>query len=168
LPAILKGELVPTLPAERLGLAVFCQRYKQLHGTAARFYAAAFAAEPRLAAQLQLQHRYNAACSAALASAGQSADARPLPDKAAGMFRRWALDWLDADLLAYTQLVEQGNVNAKQAVQKWLAHWQKDADLASVRDPFALDRLSEEERAAWKTLWRNVEELRNRAASKDN
>ena len=33
------------------------------------------------------------------------------------------------------------------------------ADLASVRDRPALDRLPENERAAWQALWRDVDEL---------
>jgi hypothetical protein len=44
-------------------------------------------------------------------------------------------------------------------VRQRLAQWQKDADLASVRDKEALDRLPEDERAAWQRLWDDVESL---------
>ncbi len=44
-----------------------------------------------------------------------------------------------------------------------LAHWQQDADLATVRD--ALDQLPETERAAWRELWQDVETLRKRTAA---
>jgi hypothetical protein len=47
------------------------------------------------------------------------------------------------------------------------AHWQKDPDLASVRDRSALDRLPEHERAAWQALWREVDELLSRVAQRD-
>jgi uncharacterized membrane protein len=45
-------------------------------------------------------------------------------------------------------------------IQQQLAHWQRDGDLASVRAEAALDRLSEAERAAWRALWRDVDQKR--------
>src|SRR5262249_8441939 len=47
----------------------------------------------------------------------------------------------------------------KAAVRQRLAHWQQDAALASVRGE-AIDRLPEDERAAWRRLWDVVESLR--------
>ena len=165
-PAILQGEASPASPGAVLALAQMCQQHKRRH-VAARLYADAFAAEPKLAAEMQQQHRYNAACSAALAAAGQGEDARMLPDKAACMFRRWALRWLRDDLTAYAKLAEQNNTAVKQTIQQRLAHWRRDPDLASVREPQALDRLPENERAAWQELWHDVDELANRLAKKD-
>ena len=72
---------------------------------------------------------------------------------------RPALTWLRADLAAYSRLAK-GNPKQKAAVRQRLELWQKDADLASVRDPAALDRLPEDERAAWRRLWDDVESLR--------
>jgi hypothetical protein len=40
-------------------------------------------------------------------------------------------------------------------------------DLVSVRDHPALDRLAEAERAAWRALWRDVDDLAKRLAKKD-
>src|SRR5262249_40896207 len=154
LPAILRGETSPANPGEAVTLAQMCQQLKKRHVAAARLFADAFTAEPRLAADLNQQHRYNAACSAALAAAGEAEDARGLPDKVVGMFRRWALDWLRDDLTAYTQLAEQNNLPTNKAIQQRLTHWRGDADLASVRDSQALDRLADNERAAWQALWR--------------
>ena len=56
----------PKDKAERLRLA---QRAydKALHATAARLWAEALAADPKLGDDRQAQHRYNAACAAALA-----------------------------------------------------------------------------------------------------
>jgi hypothetical protein len=164
LPAILQGEKTPDSPGEALTLAQMCQQHKRRHVAAARFYADAFAAEPKLAADLKQQHRYNAACSAALAAAGQGEDARLLPDKVAVMFRRWALSWLRADLTAYAKLAGKGNPAMKQAMQQRLTHWRSDPDLASLRDPQSLDRLPDDERAAWQALWREVDELTKRLA----
>ncbi len=120
----------------------------------------------RRSADLNKQHRYNAACSAALAAAGQGEDARLLPDKVVVMFRRWALGWLRDDLRALAQLAEQNNPAVKQAIQQRMAHWWNDPDLACVRDRSALDRLSDQERAAWRSLWRDVDELPKRVANK--
>ncbi len=164
LPAILTGEAKPTNPGEAVALASMCQQpYQKRHAASARLYADAFAAEPRLAPQ----HRYNAACSAALAAAGQGKDARALPDRVMAMFRRWALGWLRDDLAAYTRLAEKNDPKVNQSIQQTLAHWRRDPDLASVRDPQALDHLSEDERAAWQALWRDVDELAKRGANKD-
>src|SRR5439155_24808782 len=72
LPRILKGEDRPADAAERVQLGWLCQQqYKQLNAAAARFYAEAFAAEPKLADDDSTNHRYNAACAAARASSGQ-------------------------------------------------------------------------------------------------
>ena len=79
------------------------------------------------------------------------------------MFRHWALGWLRDDLMAYAKLAEQNNLAMKQAIQQRLAHWRRDSDLASVRDPQALGRPPEDERAAWRALWRDVDELSKKA-----
>jgi tetratricopeptide (TPR) repeat protein len=165
LPAILRGETSPASPREALIVAQMCQ-HKKRHVAAARFYADAFAADPKLAADLQQQHRYHAACSAALAAAGEGEVARLLPDKAVCMFRHWALDWLRANLSTYAKLAGQTNPAVAQTIQKSLAHWRQDADLASVRDPQALDRLADSERAAWQALWSDVDDLAKRLAKK--
>jgi tetratricopeptide (TPR) repeat protein len=163
LPAILRTEATPANPNEAVVLASMCQQtHKKHYAAAARLYADAFAAEPRLAPQ----HRYNAARSAVLASAGKGKDARLLPDKVAAMLRRWALVWLRDDLTAYAKLSERNNPQANKAIQQRLAHWRSDADLAAVRDPSALDRLADNERAAWQSLWRDVDELAKRMTDK--
>ncbi|MGH7174594.1 MAG: hypothetical protein ACRELG_30370 [Gemmataceae bacterium] len=47
-----------------------------------------------------------------------------------------------------------------------MAHWHRDPDLVSVRGP-ALNRLADNERAAWQSLWRDVDELLKRLTKKD-
>jgi tetratricopeptide (TPR) repeat protein len=160
LPAILTGEATPSKAGEAVVLASMCQlSYQKRYAASARLYADAFAAEPKLAADLDQQHRYNAARNAMRAAAGQGEDAHLLPDRVVTMFRHWALGWLRDDLTAYAKLADQNNPAVKQAVQQRLAHWRQDPDLASVRDPQALDRLPENERASWQALWRDVDEL---------
>jgi serine/threonine-protein kinase len=145
-----------------------CQQpYQKRYAASARLYAEAFALDPKSAADLNLQHRYAAACSAALAAAGPGEAARSLPHKSGAMFRRWALGWLRDDLTAYAKLAERNNPEVNKAIQQQLAHWRSDADLVSVRDPRALDRLTEIERAAWLALWRDVDELAKTVAKTD-
>jgi hypothetical protein len=78
------------------------------------------------------------------------------------MFRLWALGWLRDDLTAYANLVRQNKAALNQDIQRRLTHWRSDPNLASVREPQALDRLPENERAAWKALWRDVDQLAKR------
>ena len=103
LSAIIKGDQQPKDNAERLRLA---QRAydKALHATAARLWAEALAADPKLGDDRQAQHRYNAACAAALAGSGQGKD-DPKPDDAAkAKLRKQALDWLKAELSAWKRV----------------------------------------------------------------
>jgi serine/threonine-protein kinase len=159
LPVVLKGEVKPRNAAEWLVLAQLCQQYKQRYVAAARFYAGAFAEEPRLVSNLRPGHRYNAACAAVQAASGQGTDAGQLSDAERKQLRQQALGWLKADLTARTQAPQ-----SRTEVQLMLAHWQRDPDLASVRDPAALEKLPQAERDAWKKLWADIEAARQRAA----
>jgi tetratricopeptide (TPR) repeat protein len=166
LPAVLNGEAEPASAAECLALSQLCQQYKQRHAAAARFSAAAFAADPKLAADFRQQHRFNAACSAALAAAGQGEDANNLPDKVRLMLRRQAQGWLRADLAQYTQLAGRDAPAVKQAVRQRLAHWQQDSDLATVREKGSLAQLPDDERQAWRQLWDDVAALLTKVEDK--
>jgi tetratricopeptide (TPR) repeat protein len=167
LTALLQGQAEPRDAAERLNLADLAQQpYKRQYAAAARLYADAFAEQPKRADDLRLPHRYNGACSALLAAAGQAADAHTVPDKARLPLRRQALRWLQADLDLYAKLVQAGKPAVKQAVRQRLAHWQSDADLASVRAKDALAELPEGERKAWQQLWADVADLLSKAQGK--
>src|SRR5262249_12652590 len=111
--------------------------------------------KPELSADVNEQHRYNAACSAALA-AGQGEDARLLPDKVAAMFRRWTLGWLREELAAYDKIDPQSNSAMKQTIREWLAHWQRDPNLAGVREPEQLAKLPTAEQEEWRRFWAGV------------
>jgi hypothetical protein len=164
LPAVLRGAAEPAGAAERLEFASLCRHpARRLHAAAARLAADAFAEEPKLGDDLNAQHRYNAACSAALAATGQGADAHKVPDKARLPLRRQALRWLQADLARYAKFVQAGKPALKQAVRQRLAHWQGDADLVSVRAKDALAELPGAEADAWRKLWAEVDALRKRA-----
>jgi hypothetical protein len=60
-------------------------------------------------------------------------------------------------------LLEKSPPPVRSAIAKALRHWQANPDLASVRDESALGRLPEDERAAWRGLWDDVQRLAERA-----
>jgi tetratricopeptide (TPR) repeat protein len=109
LPAALRGEQPPGGPSEQVALADLCRRpFQRRYAAAARFYAAAFVAEPKLADNLGDRHRFHAACAAALAGGGQGRDAEPLAEAERTHWRNQALAWLRADLAAWARRLESG------------------------------------------------------------
>src|SRR5262249_5144316 len=110
----------------------------------------------------QVQHRYNAACAAALAI-GQGEDTAKLGDKEKIRPRKRALDWLRADRALRTRQLGSGRPAERTAAQKALRHWQQDRDLAGLRDAAALAKLPPEERAAYERLWADVAALVKKA-----
>jgi tetratricopeptide (TPR) repeat protein len=161
LPAILKGEPPPREGGELVALASLCQYHANHFAAAARFYAAAFDAQPALADDVKAEHRYNAACVAALAAAGRGEDAAGLDDKERARLRACALNWLRADLAWWARALEGKSV--RQRARVVLAHWQVDTDLTALRQPEMLTKLPASEREAWCALWANVEKLLHRA-----
>ena len=142
-----------------MGLAEICTN-KKLYRSAAGLYAAAFAADPKLADDLKEVHRYNAACIAALAAAGRGEDAAQLDDAERTRLRRQALDWLRAHLALLTRQIE--SADRADSLQS-LRHWQKDSDLATVREAESLAKLPDAERKEWEALWADVEAVLKRA-----
>src|SRR5262249_25125684 len=124
LPAFLKGETKPGSPTEQIEMARLCQQYKQLYIAAAGFYRSAFAAQPQLADDLRSRDRCHAACAAALAGCGRGKDADQTDAKERPRLRSQALDWLRADLAAWTKLAD--DPKARPTVQRTLRHWQTD------------------------------------------
>jgi tetratricopeptide (TPR) repeat protein len=167
LPRLLRGEDHPRDAKECLATAQMCYDTTR-YAAAARLWAEAFQAQPKLAEDLEVQHRYNAACAAALAGCGQGKDADKLDDKESARLRRQALDWLRADLEAWRHLLDKRPNKARSAaaVTQVLQHWLVDADFAGVRGPAALARLPDAERHAWQELWSGVADTVARVQSK--
>ena len=115
-----------------------------------------------------MQHRYDAACAAALAGCGQGKDADKLDAKECLRLRQQALDWLRADLKAYRQEMEKAADRANSTISERMQHWFRDEDLAGVRGTESLVRLPDVERKDWYKLWEEVEALRQRAAGQPN
>jgi serine/threonine-protein kinase len=158
LASVLAGRLKPADAAESIGFAKLCHA-KKLYGASGRFWADAFRDQPKLADDLKLQHRYNAACAAALAGSDQGKDNPPLDEATKARWRKQALDWLQADLAAWSKILASGPPQARQDVAQMLQHWKADPDLAGLRDPAALAKLPEDEQRACHALWAEVDTL---------
>jgi Flp pilus assembly protein TadD len=158
LPAVLSGKLKPANAVEMLGFAQLCYE-KQLHGASARLWTEAFQAQPKLADDMQAAHRYNPACAAARAGCGQGKDDPPLDEATRARWRKQALDWLQADLTAWSKLLASGTPQARQSIPQTLQHWKADPDLAGIRDPAALAKLPEDEQKTCRRLWAEVDAL---------
>ncbi len=159
---VLRGTARPADADEQAALAEVCRARKR-YAAAARFYADAFAARPSLAADPSRSHRYDAACAAARAAAGEGEDADTLSGEERARWRRHALDWLRAELTTWPRSAEADRA----AAQRTLRRWQYDPDLAGVRDPAALGKLPDAERDAWRQLWADVDALLQRVQPKE-
>jgi len=135
---VLSGKARPRDAVEQTEFALMLYK-KARHAESAQMYAEAFAEDAALAEDFVRSHRYNAACSAALAGAAGGADAAE--------WRGRALEWLRADLAAREK--------AATGLAAMLEHQKEDADFASVRD--RLGDLPESERDAWRGLWAAVD-----------
>jgi serine/threonine-protein kinase len=161
LPAILKGEQRPADVAEQLEFAEVCA-CKGLYASAARLYAGAFAAKPEAADDARVSHRYAAAAAAARAGAGEGKDRPPADEAGRAELRRQALGWLRAELAGVSRHLGSGPAG-RDFIQRTLRRWQRDPDLAALRDAAAMARLSAEEQASCKKLWAEVESLLGKA-----
>jgi tetratricopeptide (TPR) repeat protein len=164
LPALLAGKSSLRTKDELFALQELCFIQKR-YLAGARVYAGAFAADAKLADDVQAGHRYTAACFAALAAAGgQGAD--KLDDTERLRWRKQALSWLKADLALHQKQAGNGNPARRAFVFERMQHWQKDSDLAGIRDKEALAKLPAEERQVCEKLWADVEALRRQVRPK--
>ena len=138
----------------RLALAQICYNRKYF-AVAARFWARALEADPKLGDDLRAGHRYNAACAVVLAGSGETADGPPPDGEAKTGFRAQARDWLRADLALHAKQIS--TASARAAVMPILEQWKRASDLAGIRDPDRLARLPASEQSVWRTLWADVD-----------
>jgi len=110
------------------------------------------------------------AAATALAAAGQSqhVSVAPLDDAAKAKFRRQVLDWLKAELTAWTKLLESASPQDRlsqdrRTIVLALSRWQQDSNLAGIRDKAALAKLPAEEQKAFTQLWADAAELLTKA-----
>ncbi len=161
LAAVIRVE-APKDNAERLALAQRAYDSAR-YATAARLWAEALAADPTLAESRQTQHCYNAACAAALAASDKANDDPAPDDTAKAKLRQQAHNWLKSELAAWSRLLQSGPPQSRNDITQTLQHWQKDTDLAGVREAESLQKLPAEERKAWDSLWAEVKDLLKKA-----
>ena len=150
---------MPQAADDQLELAQFCFEAGR-HGAAAELWAAAFAADPRMAESRKPLFRELAARAAALAGAGRGKEA-PSDPQARTRLRRRARDWLTAELNACRTFLAIGPFEREHVAAR-LRGWLTERDLAGIRDADALATLPEAERAEWRTFWAGVAELLKR------
>ncbi|HMF16251.1 MAG TPA: hypothetical protein VKE98_03550, partial [Gemmataceae bacterium] len=160
LPAAVKGG--PAEAGELLALADLCRRYKKRYHDSAALFAKAFAKEPKAMENLDRGYRYDAARAASLAAAGKGVNADKLNAKEKVGLRQEALKWLQDDLAARVRFLEKNPFLAIRMVDD-MQHWQKDPDLAEVREDKELANLAGEERTAWQKFWIQVAALSKEA-----
>jgi serine/threonine protein kinase/tetratricopeptide (TPR) repeat protein len=158
LQAVLRGDDKPRDAAEGLVFADLAYRTRRC-GPSVRLYAEAFGADPKLAEDMSAGNRYNAACAAALASAGKGDGRPPLDQKAMAQLRKQAVAWLRADLTFWTKHAGSGPPQAKALVAQTLFHWKQDADLVGLRGEPAAKALPVDEHEACRALWAEVDAL---------
>jgi serine/threonine-protein kinase len=155
LPAFLDGKYEPQDNNERFAMLGACQ-FSNRTRAMARLYADAFAASPQLMDDLGAAHRYNAARAAARSGCGHGKDAPGLGEAEGKKWRDQARQWLRAELPARVRLLDADPTAARLGVREALTRWQKEPDLACVRDPSELDKLPDDERKEYLALWADV------------
>jgi hypothetical protein len=162
LPAVLHGKLQPGSAVERNEYAQLCY-FKRHNVAASRLWAESFRADPRLADDPVGGHRDDAACAAALAAAGRGVDAGQLDDRERARWRKQALGWLRDDLTACAKRLESAQPRDRGLIQHRLEQWQRDPEVACLRDAHAVARLPADEQEACQQIWAKVEALVTRA-----
>jgi eukaryotic-like serine/threonine-protein kinase len=158
LPSFLSGTAKPVNAAQSTALAQILSENK-LKGSSARFWEDAFKAEPSLAEDMYVASRYNVACAAALAGCGHGRDNPPLDEATKTHWRGQALDWLKADLAAWSRIITGSQSQIRDRAPQILQHWKADADLGGLRDEPELAKLPADEQKACRALWAEVDAL---------
>jgi tetratricopeptide (TPR) repeat protein len=114
--------------------------------------------DPTLAENPFHYFRYNAACFAMNCANGMGTNTPAPAERTA--YRKQALELLTAELAFLRKRAAVDRAFARKKTEWWFG----DADLASVREPAALEKLPPDEREAWRKLWADVRELRDRSA----
>jgi tetratricopeptide (TPR) repeat protein len=160
------GREEPADNAERLAFAELClQPAERRYALAARLYAEAFGADPKVAEPPGTADRFHAAGAAAAAGCGLGSEGPGLDEKEKTRLRQQAQGWLRADLAVWRKQAQSDRPRDRAAVQQVLRLWQRSPELAGVRDSAAPAQLPEAERQAWQALWQEVAAVLARAGS---
>ena len=74
-------------------------------------------------------------------------------------WRKQALDWLRADLEVWKPRAASPIRSIRESAIQTLQHWLHHPDLAGLCDKEALEKLPENERDQWRTIWAEVKAL---------
>jgi len=155
LPGVVQKNAQPKSNNERLAMLGYCQ-FEGYWSTAARYYAEAFAAEPKLAEDRNLNTCYRAACCAFLAGSKRTDDGRRSSESERSHWRKQARAWLEADLLSLRKQAVSREAPVREVVIRKLTEWQADPALDDLHDPAALANSAPEERQQCENLWRGI------------
>jgi tetratricopeptide (TPR) repeat protein len=154
--AFAAGRAVPGSPAEAIEFAEAAYKAPaRRYVLAVRLYRWAFAADSALADDIQKGHRYNAACLALRAAAGQDQEMTEFGVDEWAFLNGIAIKWLRADLACSAAMAKDSNQRAE--MLKRLAHWKVDEDMAPVREPSRRATMPAADREAWQSLWADVD-----------
>jgi eukaryotic-like serine/threonine-protein kinase len=158
----LEGKHWPQDKHERGALLGVCQ-FTNRTVALARLYADVFVDDPSLASDIRAGHRYRAACAAAQAGCGRGLDATQLKETDQKRWRAQAKKWLREDLTAFSKTPQEDTTKNRDWIKNKLAEWKNDRDVAGIRDPAELNKLSAQERQDCLALWREVGAMLDRA-----
>jgi eukaryotic-like serine/threonine-protein kinase len=160
LPAFLEGTYQPQDDDERVALVGVCQ-FTNRSLLLARLYTEIFDAAPRVAEDFRAGHRYKAACCAAQVGCGRDKDAIRLSESERARWRAQAREWLQKDLAAWDRSTDDSKA-IRNAARQRLTQWRADPDLAGLREPADLEKLSTDERMGCLALWTELEAVLQR------
>ena len=115
LPAVLRGDQSPASPTEWPADFARLAGIKNHHAKAAELWAKAFAMQPSVDRDPEGRNRVLAACSAALAAGGADHDST-LTDEIHNGYRQQAIEWLNAELDAYADLLKDNRQSSREMV----------------------------------------------------
>jgi serine/threonine protein kinase len=130
---------------------------------ALRFWCEALEREPELQHDRSKEFAYNAACCASLHASGRGVDAQDLDESKKAALRDKTYDWLRGELSAWRKSHDENRSSENSAtVARTMRHWQVDQDIDSIRGD-SINNLPETERPRWIDLWKEVDELKQKA-----
>jgi tetratricopeptide (TPR) repeat protein len=156
LPAFMEDRYQPQEHDERLALLGACQDTNRCLALA-RLYTDIFRADPSLAEDLAVRHRYNAARAAAQAGCGLGKDSAGLGELERKKWRAQAHTWLGEDLADQEKRAALPDAAAGDDAIGWFRRLKQDSDFDGVRDAKALAQLDESERLQWQQFWQAVD-----------
>jgi tetratricopeptide (TPR) repeat protein len=157
---LLQGRHAPQNGNERLTFAALCAARHDLL-SAARLYAETLKEQPALCDDRALQNRFRAAQCAARIAGSTTVD-----EATKTQWRRQAREWLNAELLVWSNTISTGAASDRSQAAAALHDWKTIVELEAVRGPQFLNKLTKEESASWLSLWAEVDRLCKIADSK--